>query len=98
MKFNVQHIIEGWRNHLIPPEKLKEIISHIGKERIEICRQCEYNSKNMKNILRPDEHCTLCGCPLIALTKCLSCSCSFEQLPKWSNIITIEEEEKLHEE
>lgn len=97
MKINIQHIIEGWRNHIIPPERLKKAILQNSVERLLICKKCEFNSRNTRS-LRPDEHCTICGCPLIALTKCLSCNCSIENEPKWEAIITPEEEEKIYEE
>ena len=96
MKINILHIIEGWRNHLIPPEVLKEKILEVSNERLSICRRCEYNSINAPAhtwIADVYEHCTNCGCPLIAKTKCLSAGC---ELKRWNAIITEEEEEKLN--
>lgn len=86
-------IIEGWRNHLFPKEELKEIILKVSEQRIEICSQCENNSK-FHNSIRPDEHCTLCGCSLAPKTKCLSCKCPID---KWLNIISEEEELNIKE-
>lgn len=72
-----KQILEGWRNHIVPSEDLKEVINITSIERMNICKQCEWFSKNRKDYttLRPDEHCTNCGCTLSAKTKCLSCSC-----------------------
>lgn len=70
-------ILEGWRNHIIPPQEMKNVINKTSEERMSICKKCEWFSKNRENYttLRPDEHCTNCGCTLSAKTKCLSCSC-----------------------
>jgi len=46
MKINWDNIWEGWRNHLIPPIKIKKLILETSKERLLICRGCEENSKN----------------------------------------------------
>jgi len=72
-----KQILEGWRNHIIPPHEMKEVINNTSIERMNICKQCEWFSKNREDYttLRPDEHCTNCGCTLSAKTKCLSCSC-----------------------
>jgi hypothetical protein len=70
--------------------KLKKIIKYVATERMNICSPCEHNSKNKEEFsLRPDEHCTLCGCTLSALTKCLSCCC---EMDKWTAIVTEEQE------
>jgi len=89
-------IIEGWRNELIPPEKLKALIQKESNIRLAICRGCDENSDNKKKTgwttLRMDEHCTNCGCTLSAKTKCLSCDCP---LKKWLAVSTKEEEQIL---
>lgn len=95
---NWKHIIEGWTNYLIPPEKLKELIKETSDERLAICAACPFHSSNKKSI-RPDRHCTICGCPEKALTKCLSCNCSLEdinQTPLWKAVITGEEEDHFN--
>ena len=93
----LQNIIEGWRNNLFPPAHLKKAIKQVSMERMFICRQCEYNSKNQKGFsLRMDEHCTQCGCTLKAKTKCLSCCCPLDE-PKWICLITEEQEEYINE-
>ena len=73
---------------MIPPHELKKQIDEIGEFRMSICRQCEYNSEIRKKdkafkTLRPDEHCTNCGCTLSAKTKCLSCVCPIK---KWEAV------------
>lgn len=98
MKIDLKEIIEGWRNQLIPPAKLKKVIDKIGTERLSICRGCEFNSKNIKDAwgIRMDEHCVDCGCTLSAKTKCLSCSCPLE-IPKWVAVISKAEEDEINE-
>jgi hypothetical protein len=98
---NWRHIIEGWANHLIPPEEIKEFISLTSQERISICETCPHHSSNKENYktIRMDKHCTICGCPLKALTKCLSCTCSLEELkqtPLWFPVLTPKEEEQFN--
>lgn len=91
MEINIQQLIEGWKNHLFPPEHLKDAIKGISDSRLAICEECGYHSKYHKSI-RPDAHCTNCECTLIAKTKCLSCECPVN---KWGAVITPEEEETL---
>lgn len=89
----LKEIMEGWRNRIIPPEKLKEKINEIAAKRLEICRACEYDSLNAKpNNGRIDEHCTYCGCTLYFKTACLSCSCP---LNKWTAELDPQEDEQL---
>ena len=96
MKINLSNIYEGWRNHLFPPEELKEIIKKVSRSRRRICDSCEYNSKFHKT-LRFDIHCTHCECTLSAKTKCLSCSCPLSP-PKWTAVLTDEQEEEIQNE
>lgn len=92
---SLSQIYEGWRNKLIPPSHLKELIETTSKERMEICNNCELSSINAKNYktLRIDVHCTNCGCTLDAKTKCLSCECP---LKKWTALITPAQEEEMN--
>jgi len=94
MTFNFADIWEGWRNHLFPPARLRKAILRISKERMAICRTgpCELHSDRFIT-LRPDEHCTECGCPLKAKSKCLSCSCG---IGKWKAVLTEEQEEEIN--
>lgn len=73
-------IYEGWKNHLLPEERNKAFIEHVASVRMDICIQCDEHSFNKKNSIRPDAHCTNCGCTLAAKTKCLTCECP---LKKW---------------
>lgn len=70
-------IYEGWKNHLIPAEHEAELIKEVSTSRLEICNACEFHSSNKKDYktLRPDAHCTDCGCTLAAKTKSLASSC-----------------------
>jgi hypothetical protein len=81
-------IYEGWKNHLLPEERMKAYIEYVSQERLDICTQCEEHSYNkpedtLVSVLRPDAHCTNCGCTLAAKTKCLSCECP---LKKWGPV------------
>lgn len=91
MTLNFSQIVEGWRNKLIPPAHLKELIEATAQQRISICRNCEHNSTKHKT-MRPDEHCVECGCTLSAKTRCLSCACP---LKKWTEIMTEKQEEQF---
>jgi hypothetical protein len=94
MHFDIEKIIEGWRNHLIPPKHLSKLISQVSQERMHICNDCMLNSKNRigYHTMRIDEHCTECGCTLSALTKCLSCYC---ESGKWKALLSSEEEDVM---
>ena len=84
----IQQIIEGWGNHLMPRKELELVIEQTSQERMEICNNCEHISTKHKT-LRPDVHCTNCGCTLSAKTKCLSCNCP---LNKWKAVISQEQQ------
>jgi hypothetical protein len=95
---NFKQIYEGWRNNLIPPASIKELIETTANERIRICELCPKHSANAKlkgyETIRPDAHCVECGCTLAAKTKCLSCECP---LKKWEAQLTPEQEEHIKE-
>ena len=82
---SLKQIYEGWKNHLLPEEQLKDFINYISEERMSICTECEEHSYNKPEYttVRPDAHCTNCGCTLAAKTKCLSCECP---LKKWGPV------------
>jgi len=75
---------------------MKEKIEEVAHERLHICDLCEWHSETRKlkgwKTVRPDEHCTSCGCTLSAKTRCLSCSC-----PKghWSAVMDLKDEEVI---
>jgi hypothetical protein len=75
-----------------PPSRGKrDFIKHVSSERLAICNECDKHSKNHKPHVRPDAHCTECGCTLSAKTKCLTCECP---LKKWLAQPPIENETK----
>jgi PHP family Zn ribbon phosphoesterase len=81
----IGQIVEGWRNKIIPPKELEDLINVTSKYRLEICGKCEHHSKNFDS-LRIDAHCNDCGCTLSAKTACLSCKCPLTP-PKWGEVI-----------
>lgn len=87
----LSQIYEGWRNNLIPPKKLQEVIALTSTTRLAICDSCPHHSKFHKTI-RVDDHCTHCGCTLAAKTKCLSCACPIN---KWEAVVTEEQEDEM---
>jgi len=89
---NFSQIYEGWRNKLVPPAHMKDIIEATSRERLSICEQCPFHSKNHFTPLRPDNHCTGCGCNLEAKAACLSCGCPDD---KWLAVMDEEQEEQL---
>jgi hypothetical protein len=91
---NFKSIFEGWKNHLSPDKYLKDTIDEVSKKRLIICRMCPYHSSKHGTI-RPDEHCTDCGCSLLPKTKCLSCSCPQD---KWGAEVTKEEQKIISDE
>ncbi len=88
---NFAHIYEGWRNKLVPPAELRDTINKVSEERLVICSTCVFHSKNHSTPLRPDAHCTDCGCNLEAKTKCLACACPKN---KWTAVMDDYDEEQ----
>ena len=86
---NFKQIYEGWKNMIVPSSELKETIEKISAERLAICNDCSFHSKNHPNNV-PYEHCTECGCMLKAKTSCLSCECPFKY---WLAQMNSQEEE-----
>lgn len=89
---NLSQIYLGWRNNLFPPAKIKELLNTTATERLNICEDCPFHSRHHKTPLRPDAHCTDCGCTLSAKTKCLSCNCPQNM---WKALMTTEEEQEM---
>ena len=78
----------------MPPERLRELILQTSKDRLVVCRDCEFNSENKRTSNTPfdsswrkDEHCTVCSCPLITKTKALHAKCPLNP-PKWDRVAT----------
>jgi hypothetical protein len=74
MKINFSQVYEGWKNNLFPATDMKPMIEQVSEERMIICKDCDLISSKHKTV-RPDLHCTDCGCTLSAKTRCLSCDC-----------------------
>lgn len=90
MQINFSQIYEGWKNNLFPAKDMKAYIKQVGEERMSICEACDLISTKHDTV-RPDVHCTDCGCTLAAKTKCLSCECPLE---KWKAVISSRDEEE----
>ena len=85
---SLKQIYEGWKNHLLPEDRLKAFIEDISLERLDVCNGCDKHSSNHIT-MRLDAHCTECGCTLSAKTKCLTCECP---LKKWVAVTPPENE------
>lgn len=100
---NWNKVLEGWRNHIIPPKDMQEYIKELSNERKAICIMCPYNSTKGKIGLTST--CTLCGCFLVPKSKCLSCNCGIEDYNekhpespmelKWAAVTTEEESKEI---
>ena len=93
MKIDFKGILEGAWNSIF----VKESIEKIAKERMDICKNCPFNSDYAKankgyKTARIDFHCIQCGCDLHLKTRCLSCSCP---LNKWLEYVSQEEEYQI---
>lgn len=93
----LSQIYLGWRNNLFPPAALKELIQTTSLERLKVCEDCPFHSKNHYTPIRPDDHCTDCGCNLDAKTKCLSCECpQIKEIPnRWGALMSLKEEQEM---
>ena len=87
----LKEIVEGWKNNLTPTQFLDQQVIDVSAIRLGICATCDEYSMNKKDYksMRPDVHCTNCGCTLAAKTKCLSCECP---LNKWNAVTPITNE------
>lgn len=93
--FNISAIVEGWRNHLAPPEEMKAVIEEVSKQRLAICTPCEENSRNRKpNPEGKLGHCKQCHCPLTPKSKALNHACP---LGKWEAYLSDKERKELDE-
>lgn len=56
-----------------PSNKLKKL----SEERLSICKQCPFNSKNKKGIINKllPQYCTICKCMLKVKSICEFCQC-----------------------
>jgi hypothetical protein len=83
---NIKEIVQGWRNHLVPPAELKDAITSISEQRLSHCKTCEYNAD--KQDIKLSSRCGHCGCYLVPKSKCLDCSCP---IGKWIAELTTSE-------
>ncbi len=94
MRIDIKGIMEGAWNSIF----VKQTVEEIAKQRTAICRGCSLNSDYQKRFnnyksLRPDFHCTDCGCDLHLKTRALSQHCP---KGKWLAQITQEQEYELN--
>jgi hypothetical protein len=78
---------------MFPPKEMKAWIEKVSAQRMEICNSCPMISTKHSSI-RPDVHCTDCGCTLSAKTRCLSCSCPLP-IPLWEAVLESLDEEHI---
>jgi len=101
---NFKEIYEGWKNDILPSEKLRELIQHTSEERLDICKGCIAYDEKGEGCALPltapccNKHVKIdgaqgCGCPLQKKTKCLSCECPAK---KWMAVTTLEQEEFIN--
>lgn len=93
MKIDFKGILEGVVNLV----SAKRWIEEVSANRMYICNKCELFSENAKKdnnyeTLRPDPHCTNCGCNLDLKTRCMSCSCPIK---KWEAIMSEDDWEQI---
>lgn len=74
MKIDWKGLAQGIYNKHLGQQWIRDLARHRYDN---FCDTCEDNSKNKKNYttVRPDEHCTLCGCNLEYKTHQLSSGC-----------------------
>lgn len=87
----ISHILEGWRNHLFPPAKLKNFIKETSDSRLGICEPCDFNSSQGK--IKGSSYCKNCGCPLIQKSKSLKSSCP---IGRWAAVATEDQEHEIN--
>ncbi len=97
---NFLEVFEGWKNDILPSERLKDLIKQTSEERLAICVSCIAYDETGQGCSIPgtspccNKHVKVegvlgCGCPLKKKTKCLSCSCPAD---KWKALSTPEQE------
>lgn len=88
-------ILEGLKNRIFKQEHVEEIFNY----RIEICKKCDNFDEEGSECYVPGTQpcCGHCGCSLGLLLRSLSSACSDEDDPKWSALMSEEEEDELNE-
>jgi hypothetical protein len=101
LKFS--EIYEGWKNDLFPDRDLKDFITKVSEERLNICKSCKAYSESGEGCSIPGtapccnsrvivDGVRGCGCPLKKKTKCLSCGCPAK---KWEAVSSSDQEELI---
>ncbi len=101
---NFLEIFEGWKNDILPSERIKELIKQVSEERMAICKTCIAYDETGQGCSIPlsqpccNKHVKVnnisgCGCPLQKKTKCLSCKCPAS---KWIALSTEEQDELIN--
>lgn len=94
MKIDWKGLAQGIYNSVAGKKWIKDLAAY----RMDVyCAPCEFNSRNAKQIsgyssIRPDDHCTRCGCNLEWKTHQLSSSCP---AGKWKAEVTAEEAARI---
>jgi hypothetical protein len=88
-------IKKAWENKKQIAEGVANVIFHktelasVTAQRLSLCKTCSFYSVNAQSngykTMRPDIHCTSCGCNLELKTSCISCSCPLDP-PVWTAI------------
>lgn len=81
-----KEIAEGWANRILKPEH----VERVARTRLNICNTCHWNSKFHKT-MRPDVHCTKCGCTIEAKVRSMESECP---IAKWPKITKDEQKQK----
>jgi len=88
MKVDWKGLAEGLRNQMFPPAHLAQIIDETHKERMDICKDCEYFRH-----IGSSPQCGHCGCMLNTKTRCLHCQCPIN---KWMPVVSKEESDEIN--
>ena len=89
MSSKLQEMYDGWKNYLVPDEEMEPYIDSVAKYRESKCSVCLHASENVKSLktaLRPDKHCTLCGCTRAAKNRSLTSVCP-DTPPRWGPVV-----------
>lgn len=94
MKVDWKGLAQGMYNSVAGKKWIKDLAAHRMNT---FCSPCEFNSKNAKELsdyqtIRPDDHCTRCGCNLEWKTHQLSSSCP---AGLWNAAVTRQEAEAI---
>ncbi len=98
-KINIGHILEGIARATLTKT---EAVSRVAAARKETCDRCPQNSEARKlgghTTLRPDYHCTACGCNIRFKTHSMRAACPAEHWPAVDAITQTPDEEESYAE